>query len=46
MSEPENITQHNEELRAQLRLFCHPMLGSADTADRVMRPIYHRALDH
>lgn len=46
MSETENITQHNEELRAQLRLFCHLMLGSADAADRVMRQIYHRALDH
>jgi hypothetical protein len=39
MSEPENITQHNEELHAQLRLFCHLMLGSADAADRVMRQI-------
>ena len=46
MSEPENITRHNEELHAQLRLFCHLMLGSADAADRVMRQIYHRALDH
>jgi hypothetical protein len=46
MSEPENITQHNDELHAQLRLFCHLMLGSADASDRVMRPIYHRALDH
>lgn len=46
MSEPENITQYDEELHAQLRLFCHLMLGSADAADRVMRQIYHRALDH
>jgi DNA-directed RNA polymerase specialized sigma24 family protein len=46
MPEPENITRHNEELHAQLRLFCHLMLGSADAADRVMRQIYHRALDH
>jgi DNA-directed RNA polymerase specialized sigma24 family protein len=46
MSAPENIAQHNEELHAQLRLFCHLMLGSADAADRVMRQIYHRPLDH
>ncbi|MFI6597464.1 hypothetical protein ACIBHX_14515 [Nonomuraea sp. NPDC050536] len=46
MSERENITQHNEELHAQLRLFCRLMLGSADADDRVMRQIYHRALDH
>jgi hypothetical protein len=39
MSEPENITQHNEELHAQLRLFCHLMLGSADAADRVIQPL-------
>lgn len=46
MSEPEDTTQRYEELHAQLRLFCHLMLGSADAADRVMRQIYHRALDH
>ena len=46
MSEPENITQHNEELHAHLRLFCHLMLGSADAADRVVWQVYHRALDH
>jgi len=46
MSEPENITQRKEELYAQLRLFCHLMLGSADAADRVMRQIHHRSLDH
>jgi DNA-directed RNA polymerase specialized sigma24 family protein len=46
MSEPENITQHHEELHAQLRLFCRLMLGSAGAADRVTRQIYHRALDH
>ncbi|HEY0811836.1 MAG TPA: hypothetical protein VGE11_01035 [Pseudonocardia sp.] len=45
MSEPEDITERNEELHAQMRLFCHLMLGSADAADRVMRQIYHRALD-
>jgi DNA-directed RNA polymerase specialized sigma24 family protein len=46
MSEAEDVTRHNEELHAQLRLFCHLMLGSADAADRVLRQIYHRALDH
>ncbi|MBO2457502.1 hypothetical protein [Actinomadura violacea] len=46
VSESESTTQHNEGLQAQLRLFCHLMLGSADAADRVMRQIYHRALDH
>jgi DNA-directed RNA polymerase specialized sigma24 family protein len=46
MSEPEDITRRNEELHAQLRLFCHLMLGSADAADRVMRQIYHRAFEH
>jgi hypothetical protein len=46
MPEPENTAQHDEELHAQLRLFCHLMLGSADAADRVMRQIHHRALDH
>ena len=44
MSKPEEL---NEALHAQLRLFCHLMLGSADAAaDRVMPQIYHRALDH
>ena len=43
MSKPEEL---NEALHAQLRLFCHLMLGSADAADRVMPQIYRRALDH
>lgn len=42
MSEP----QHNEELHAQLRLFCHRMLGSADAADHVVQQIYRRELDN
>jgi len=46
MSDPENHTQHNENLHAQLRLFCHLMLGSAHAADHIMRQIYQRALDH
>jgi hypothetical protein len=45
MSEPENIGGYGEELHEHLRLFCHLMLGSADAADRMMRQIYHRALD-
>jgi hypothetical protein len=43
MCKPEEL---NEALHAELRLFCHLMLGSADAADRVMPQIYHRALDH
>jgi hypothetical protein len=46
MSEPEHTTQSGAELHAQVRLFCHLMLGSADATDRVMRQIYHRALEH
>lgn len=45
MPEPENITPHDQELHAQLRMFCHLMLGSADAADRMMRQIHRRALD-
>jgi hypothetical protein len=46
MSEQENIPQHDAALHAQLRLFCQLMLGSTDAADRMVRQIYYRALDH
>ncbi|MFC4376302.1 hypothetical protein ACFO5K_19580 [Nocardia halotolerans] len=45
MSEPTNIDRHDATLHAELRLFCHLMLGSADATDRAMRSIYRRALD-
>lgn len=46
MSEQENIAHHDATLHAQLRLFCHLMLGSADATDRTMQQIYGRALDN
>jgi hypothetical protein len=46
MSEAEHTTACSKALDTQLRLFCYLMLGSADAAERVMRQIYHRALDH
>ncbi|MFE9328702.1 hypothetical protein ACIHDR_48575 [Nocardia sp. NPDC052278] len=42
----DDIAQHDARLHAQLRLFCHVMLGSADAADRMIQQIYRRALDH
>lgn len=41
MSEQEDIAA----LEAQLRLFCHLMLGSTDAADCMLQQIYRRALD-
>ncbi|MFE3000064.1 hypothetical protein ACFXG4_34330 [Nocardia sp. NPDC059246] len=40
MSEQENIARQDAELRAQLRLFCQLMLGSADAADCMIQQIY------
>jgi DNA-directed RNA polymerase specialized sigma24 family protein len=46
MSEQENHAQQDAVLRAQLRLFCHLMLGSADAADHMTQQISRRALEH
>ncbi len=46
MPEPENIGRHDAALRAQLRLFCQLMLGSADAADRMIQDIDQRVLDN
>lgn len=45
MSEQENNAGHDAALRAELRLFCQLMLGSADAAERMMQQIYRRARD-
>src|SRR5690349_8685086 len=45
MAGQENTDQHDAALHAQLRLFCHLMLGSADAADRMIQQIYRCALD-
>jgi hypothetical protein len=46
MPEQEHIAGQNAALRAELRLFCQLMLGSADAADRIMQQIYRRARDN
>ena len=46
MAGQENTDQHDAALHAQLRLFCHLMLGTADAADCVIQQIYRCALDY
>ena len=46
MAEQGNTERHDAALHAQLRLFCHLMLGSADAADCMIQQIYRRALDY
>jgi hypothetical protein len=46
MFEQADIAHHDATLHAQLRLFCHLMLGSAEAADCTMQQIYRRALDN
>lgn len=46
MFEQADIAHHDATLHAQLRLFCHLMLGSAEAADCTLQQIYRRAVEN